>query len=148
MREARERFIRSTTQLTEEISSYAPALGMMTVAQQVAHAARVIDWFMEGAFRAEGFALDFEPQIRQVLATESLEQARAWFNTASLQAIETLAGLSDNELSVALPSGPVLGGLPRRAIVSALVDHTAHHRGALTVYARMQGIIPGDPYQG
>jgi uncharacterized damage-inducible protein DinB len=39
-----------------------------------------------------------------------------------------------------------MGGLPRYAIVSALTDHTAHHRGALTVYARLLGLVPPMPY--
>jgi uncharacterized damage-inducible protein DinB len=32
------------------------------------------------------------------------------------------------------------------AIFRAITDHTAHHRGALTVYARTQGIVPPMPY--
>ena len=32
------------------------------------------------------------------------------------------------------------------AIFSGITDHTAHHRGALTVYARVQGIVPPMPY--
>jgi uncharacterized damage-inducible protein DinB len=41
-----------------------------------------------------------------------------------------------------------MGGMPIYSIVSALVDHTAHHRGALTTYARANGIVPADPYGG
>ena len=36
----------------------------MTVAQQVAHAAQTIDWFIEGASRPEGFDLDFEKHAK------------------------------------------------------------------------------------
>ncbi len=36
--------------------------------------------------------------------------------------------------------------VPRFAIFSAITDHTAHHRGALTVYARLKGIVPPMPY--
>jgi uncharacterized damage-inducible protein DinB len=32
------------------------------------------------------------------------------------------------------------------AIFGAITDHTAHHRGALTVYARLNGIVPPMPY--
>ena len=31
-------------------------------------------------------------------------------------------------------------------VVSAITDHTAHHRGALTVYARVSGLVPPMPY--
>ena len=50
------------------------------------------------------------------------------------------------ELSQTLPEGPVMGGAPRLAAVSAIVEHTAHHRGALTVYSRLAGYTPNMPY--
>lgn len=143
---AHERFCRSTANLTESLPSFAPAPGMMTTAQQVAHTARVIDWFMEGAFRNEGFALDFDEQIKLVLAVDSLEAARAWMERSVSSATSILGSKSDEDLSAALPEGPIMGGMPRIAILSAITDHTAHHRGALTVYARLNGIEPPDPY--
>ena len=36
----------------------------MTVAQQVAHAAQTLDWFVEGAARPEGFDLNFHEHAR------------------------------------------------------------------------------------
>jgi uncharacterized damage-inducible protein DinB len=39
-----------------------------------------------------------------------------------------------------------MGGLPRCTILNALTDHTAHHRGALSVYARLLGLVPPMPY--
>jgi uncharacterized damage-inducible protein DinB len=39
-----------------------------------------------------------------------------------------------------------MGGLSRMAIFSAITDHTAHHRGALTVYARLNKLVPPMPY--
>ena len=47
-------FERSTRVLTETDSTFRPQEGMMTVAQQVAHAAQTLDWFVEGASRPEG----------------------------------------------------------------------------------------------
>jgi uncharacterized damage-inducible protein DinB len=54
--------------------------------------------------------------------------------------------LTDAELLAALPEGPIMGGVPRMAVFGAINDHTAHHRGALTVYARLNGIVPPMPY--
>jgi len=31
-------------------------------------------------------------------------------------------------------------------VINAIVDHTAHHRGALSVYARLPGKVPMMPY--
>ena len=55
LKSAHEYFNRSTRNLTEDHSTFVPAEGMMSAAQQVAHVAHTIDWFLEGAFRPEGF---------------------------------------------------------------------------------------------
>lgn len=47
-------FNRSTRNLPESLSRYAPAAGMMTTAQIVAHVAQTVDWFVEGAFPGGG----------------------------------------------------------------------------------------------
>lgn len=146
LRSAHEFFARSTRNLTEAHSTFAPADGMMTAAQQVAHVAHTIDWFMQGAFRPEGFDQNWEEQARVVGGYTSLEQARAWFERAIAQAIAKVEPLSDEELLVPLPEGAIMGGAPRIAIFSGITDHTAHHRGALTVYARLNGIVPPMPY--
>jgi uncharacterized damage-inducible protein DinB len=142
----REFFNRSTRNLTEELSGYAPAAGLMTTAQQVAHVAQTVDWFLEGAFRPEGFNMDFEGMGKEINAVTSLAAAREWFERAIASASSALGAKTDAELTAPLPPGPIMGGMPKMAIVGALVDHTAHHRGALTVYARLNGIVPPMPY--
>jgi uncharacterized damage-inducible protein DinB len=143
---AREYFNRSTRNLAEENSTFAPAPGMMTAAQQVAHVAQTIEWFLEGAFSPEGFRLDFEEQAKVVMGCTSLAAARAWFEKAVDAAKSAVAARNDAELLAPLPPGPIMSGAPRFAIFGAITDHTAHHRGALTVYARMKGIVPPMPY--
>lgn len=143
---AREFFNRSTRNLTEAHSGFAPAEGMMTAAQQVAHVAHTIDWFVEGAFRPEGFDQNWEQHAKLIASVTSLEKARAWFERAVEGAKAKLGPLSDADLLVPLAEGPIMGGLPRIAIISSITDHTAHHRGALTVYARLNGIVPPMPY--
>ncbi len=119
---------------------------MMTAAQQIAHAAHTIDWFVEGAFRPEGFDLNFEAQATAYMAVTSIADARAWFERAVAAASTTLGAKTDADLLVLMPPGPVMGGMPRMAILGAITDHTAHHRGALTVYARLNHIVPPMPY--
>ncbi|MCL4849285.1 MAG: DinB family protein, partial [Acidobacteria bacterium] len=143
---AHEFFNRSTRHLTEAHSTFAPAEGMMTAAQQVAHVAHTIDWFLEGAFRPEGFDQNWEEHAKVVAGYTSLEQARAWFERAVAAAKTKVESMSDADLLVPLPEGPIMGGAPRIAVFSALTDHTAHHRGALTVYARLNGVVPPMPY--
>ena len=144
---AQERFNRSTQSLTEDLSGFIPAEGMMSTAQQIAHTARVIDWFIEGAFRPEGFDMNFEAQIAQVLAVHSIAAARDWLDRSIASALNLIATKTDAELLAPLPEGPIMACLPRVSIFSAITDHTAHHRGALTVYARLNNATPPDPYQ-
>ena len=74
----KEYFDRSTRVLEEADSTFAPKEGMFTAAQQVAHVAQTIDWFVAGAFAADGFSMDFETMDKEVRAVTSLSAARAW----------------------------------------------------------------------
>ncbi len=142
----KEWFDRSTRVLTDEDEGYVPTEGAFTAAQQIAHVAQTVDWFMEGAFRPEGFSMDFEALDEEVRKVDSMTAARDWLNRAFAAASERLSRTSPEELAVPLPEGPVMGGAPRFAIVGAIQDHTAHHRGALTVYSRLRGHTPPMPY--
>jgi uncharacterized damage-inducible protein DinB len=139
-------FNRSTSALTEEDSNFAPVEGTLTAAQQVAHVGWTIDWFLEGAFRPEGFDLDFDKEKAAMEKVTSLAEARAWVERAFQAAAEVVGSKTMDELKAPIADGPVMGGEPRLAIVSAIQDHTAHHRGALTVYARLLGKVPPMPY--
>ncbi|MEE8128823.1 MAG: DinB family protein [Vicinamibacterales bacterium] len=143
---ALEFFNRSTGSLTEEDSTYTPVEGVFTAAQQVAHAAQTIEWFVDGAFAPGGFDLDFEGHERKVREVTSLSDARAWLAKSVEHAQAVVASKTDEEWGQPLPDGPVMGGQPRMSIFGAITDHTAHHRGALTIYARLRGKVPPMPY--
>ncbi len=142
----KEYFDRSTRVLTEADSSFAPKEGMFTAAQLTAHVAQTVDWFFHGAFAAGGFDLDFEQMNKKVLAVTSLDSARKWMDQACTAANTAIETRTDLEWAQPLPAGPIMGGMPRYAILGAIVDHTAHHRGALTVYSRLLGKVPPMPY--
>ncbi len=143
---ALEYFERSTRSLSEEDADFAPAEGVFTTAAQVAHVAQTIDWFIDGAFRQDGFPMDFEDMEKKVRAVTSLSDARAWLRQSVDNARATIESRSDADWAQPLPPGPVMGGMPRAAIFGAITDHTAHHRGALTVYARLRNKVPPMPY--
>lgn len=143
----REFFRNSTSCLEEKDSAFAPHEGMLTVAQQVAHAAQSVDWFMEGGF-GSGFDMDFEKQMAASNAVESLSAAMERFERSLAKAKAGVEARSDGDLCAPIPAGPVMGGAPRMAVISGIADHTAHHRGALTVYARALGKVPAMPYGG
>lgn len=141
-------FERSTRVLEEADSQFRPREDMMTAAQQVAHAAQTLDWFIEGVSRPEGFDLDFEKHAKGVASVTSLAAARQMLEKAYANAVQFLRSRGPEELARPLPPGPIMGGQPISDIVWAMVEHTAHHRGALTVYSRLLGKVPPMPYGG
>ncbi len=143
---SKEFFERSTRVLDEGDSGFRPKEGMMTVAQQVAHVAQTLDWFIEGASRKEGFDLDFEKHAKALASVTSLSDARQKLEAAYGNAIQFLRSRTAEQLAAPLPPGPVMGGQPISEIVWGMVEHTAHHRGALTVYSRQLGKVPVMPY--
>lgn len=138
-------FDTSTAWLGEEDASYAPVEGMFTSSQQVAHVAQTIDWFVEGAFGA-GWDMDFAGHEAKVREVTRLADARDWLVRAVENATTVLKAKSPEELSQPLPEGGIMAGSPRGGIVAGIAEHTAHHRGALTVYARLRGKTAPMPY--
>ena len=128
-------FQRSTGSLTETDSSFTPVEGTFFVAGQVAHVGQTIDCFIEGAFSPDGFDTDFPAHEKQIRAVTSLVEAMNWVRRAVENARQVVASKSEEEWAAPVAPGP-FGGLPRSIIFGGITDHTAHHRGALTVYAR------------
>ena len=145
LRMTRQFFNTSTACLTEADAGFSPVPGTWTVAQQVAHAAQSVEWFVEGAFRPEGFDTDWARHAAEVQKVQSLSEARAWLERAFDTAEKAFGSASAESLAQTLPPG-IMGGAPRWSVVSAIGDHTAHHRGALTVYSRLLGRVPAMPY--
>ena len=146
LQSARQFFHNSISCLQEEDSGYAPTPEMFTVAQQVEHVAQTIEWFFQGAFRPEGFDMNFEQHMADIKKSVSFRASVAHFDRAIEQAVQKLQQVSDEELFAPFPQGSMMAGAPKFAIVNGIVDHCAHHRGALTVYSRLLGKVPPMPY--
>jgi uncharacterized damage-inducible protein DinB len=139
-------FDRSTRVLDEADSGFAPKKEMFTAAQHVAHVAQTIEWFIQGAFAAGGFDMNFERLDKEVRKATSLNAARKWMERACAAANKAAESHTEAEWAELLPENPILGAVPRHIILGAMTDHTAHHRGALTVYSRLLGKVPPMPY--
>lgn len=145
LRSMREYFDRSTRPLGEEHSGFAPQEGLFTVAGHIAHVAQTIEWFYDAAF-AKDWNLDFEGMDKAVRGVTSLAQARTWFERAVDKALRETESHTEEEWASLFPPNPIMGEAPRFSILAAVTDHTAHHRGALTVYQRLLGLKPPMPY--
>ncbi len=124
-----------------EQGDFAPAEGMMTVAQQIHHIAYTVDWFREGAFGA-GFNMDFEALEAEVRRPITLQEALGELKATYDAYVASLEPMSEQELMAPMAPNPIFGEAPKVAVLSAQADHTAHHRGALSVYLRLLGITP------
>jgi uncharacterized damage-inducible protein DinB len=141
-------FNRSTRVLEEADSGFRPQPDMMTAAQQVAHVAQTLDWFVQGVSRPEGFDLDFGEHAKALQAVTSLSAARQALANAYKNAVAFFRARTPEELAKPLPAGPIMGGQPMSDVIWGMVEHTAHHRGALSVYSRLLGKVPPMPYGG
>jgi uncharacterized damage-inducible protein DinB len=143
---ATEKFFDRTARCLDEAdSAFRPHPATYSVAAHLDHAADAIDWFREGCLH-DRWSMDFESAIAESHRATSLEAARAELAMAFSRLREEIAGTSAERLAETLPDNPILPGKPRLHVVSAIVDHTAHHRGALAVYARLLGKEPLMPY--
>jgi len=140
------KFFNTTVSVFEESDAgYSPQPELYTVAGHIAHVADTVDWFVEGAF-GEGWDMEFDKLVARAKAVTSLADAKAWLERAFAHAIDVVGKASDGQLYEPIPDKRIMEGAPRVAIVSGITDHTAHHRGALAVYARLLGKVPPMPY--
>ncbi len=139
-------FKNATRNWTEADSNFRPTEDAMTVSGQIAHAALSVDWFVDGAVNPEGFDMDFERHMEEVAKITSLKEAQGLLDKAYARAIQTFRDGGMAFAFASMPEGPIMGGAPKIAIVSGIVEHTAHHRGSLSTYARINGTPAPMPY--
>ncbi len=143
-----EFFNRSTRPLTEKDSTFTPVPELYTVSQLVDHVAQTIDWFADAAFEGKGFSMDFEAHQKAVRQVTSLAAARAHLAKAFARVKKLAAATSMEQMSkpVVPADSMIMPGATPVMILSAMEEHTAHHRGALSVYSRLRGHVPPMPY--
>jgi uncharacterized damage-inducible protein DinB len=144
--ESTQKFFKTTLSIFEsDDAGFAPYPELYTVAGHVAHTADSIDWFIEGGFGG-GWDMEFEASIAKAKMVTSLQKATEWLDRSFANARGVVGAASDQVLFEPIPDTRIMGGAPRLAVVSGIVDHTAHHRGSLAVYARLIGKEPPMPY--
>lgn len=142
---SKEYLDRSTRVLEEEDSGFAPDENAFTVAVQMAHIGITVDWIMEGAF-GKGFNMDFGSHEMRAEDFTSLAAARGICDRNYQAAIDLVSSKTAEELNALCSPNPVVGEQPKWSAIDVIVEHTAHHRGALSVYTRLLGKVPPMPY--
>lgn len=161
----KEWFNRVISCFSEEDAAFRPREGMLSVAGQINHVTNGLEIFLAGVIlefdrlksrtwssRRRGAvwpSWDMEwsknSNSDPVQTDESLAGAVQAFNETIDMVAEVFAGLSEQELIKPLAPNPMRVLTPQR-IVNGICDHSAHHRGALSQYARLLGKDPKLPY--
>ena len=148
LRACRTFFERTTSVFTEEHAGYAPQEGRMTVAAQIAHVADTFDWFHDALLDMQGFDMDFEAMAKRVNSVKTLAEAREWFDRGHERLVAYVEASTPESMAVTLPENdPIMPGQSRAAILLAVIEHAAHHRGSLAIFARLAGLEPPMPYE-
>ncbi|MEX2672747.1 MAG: DinB family protein [Phycisphaeraceae bacterium] len=145
LKATRQFFLKTLSSFEQRDSTYQPMDGVYSVAGHVHHVADTVNWFVEAAF-GKGWNLDFEASIARSKQAMSLKDEKKHVDEAFARAEQAIGGANETELDEAIPDQALMPGTPRAGIVGGIVDHTAHHRGALAVYARLLGKEPPVPY--
>jgi len=138
-------FLNTVSCLSEEDSSFKPTDEMYTVAQQIGHTAETYSWFIDGAFSDKGFDMDQNGFIERTKSYKSFNKCVQQFKDSVENAIKKIESLPEKDFFTPI-TGEIMKGAPKMSVIGALSDHTAHHRGALSVYARLLGKTPKMPY--
>ncbi len=171
LRMHREFFHRTLECFRDEDAGFRVAPGTMTAAGQVLHAAAAIEFFLSGTFgmfegwspmsqRQRGFVdmswtqgtnsgpeeKSTAPEMEE--AGRSLKKAMEFFDRSMDSASAMFGARTLEELvQVPLPANPIFPPWFTAAhVFEIMIDHTAHHRGALAQYARGLGLEPKIPY--
>lgn len=145
LKATREFLLRGVSPLQEKHSGFRPHPGAFPIAGQLHHVAETVDWFVEGAF-GEGWDLDFAASVARAQSADSVTASLHLIEQAFDRVERVIAEADEAELEHEIPHREIMEGTPRYGIVAAITDHTAHHRGALSVYIRLLGLEPVMPY--
>jgi len=75
----------------------------------------------------------------------SFTQTVQGFNETMDLAAEVFGQLTPEEMTMRLPENPMRLHTAQQ-VLDIMIDHTAHHRGAIAQYARLLGKEPSIPY--
>lgn len=124
-----------------EHGDFKPSEEMRTVGQQIKHIALTTKFYYETVF-GSGFTMSFEDYKAEMKKPISLEKALKDLDECYNKAESLVGNKTAAELNAPLPDNPMLGEGTLESVIIRNTDHTAHHRGALTVYLRLLGIKP------
>jgi hypothetical protein len=141
--------VRLATKMPADKFNFAPTSpgefkGVRTFAQQVRHLSTVI-YMLSSAALGEKPPVDIGKDDSGPESVKTKEQLVAYLKGAVALAHKAAQNLSEKNMldDVKHPFNPT-GTMKRSAAVGMIGWHTFDHYGQMVVYARMNGVIPGD----
>jgi len=159
-------FSRAVSCLTEEDAAFQPRPDMLSVVGQIHHVTAAVELMLSGIYREFDRFGECERRSRRPGGTwfewgmdwalhanrdleatdRSLAGALQAFDETMDLAYGAFSQLTMAEMLQPLTPNPMQLATPRAVLHSGIIDHTAHHRGALAQYARLLGRDPQIPY--
>ena len=121
------------TEIPEESVAYTPWEGAMNFISLSDH----LDVSAKGILAA----IAGQSPSREVVPSQSLQEARTRLQDSGQQVAQALNGLSDYDLAREIPA---FGGrmMPLAQFAELLIMHEAHHKGQVWLMARQVGVKP------
>ncbi|MFY8300823.1 DinB family protein [Pseudoalteromonas sp. SS15] len=167
-----EFFLRTLSAFNDEDSNFRPQQNMLSVKDQVMHTVGAIELFVSAylatlestskithtSFRPGQVWLGSSTAVTDMRWTQNadkkqfdeevnMEEIKAIFSKTMAYASDAFAIPSEVELQQPIGENSLVPDFfCAEDIIEIMLDHTAHHRGALAQYARLLGHSPKIPY--
>ena len=128
--------------LKPEHGGFRPVDEMMTVSQQIKHIALTTRWFYSKALGTGFDFASFEEYLEEMKKPITLREALDLLNETYDESISAFEKMTGEEFDEVVKDDPMLGTFRKSDMILYNNEHTAHHRGALSVYLRLKGITP------
>jgi uncharacterized damage-inducible protein DinB len=120
-------------EIPEESAAHTPWEGAMNFMALSDH--------LDASARGLLAALNGQAPSREIVPSQSLQEARMRLHDSGAQVQEALSGLSDEDFAREIPA---FGGrnMPLSQFADVLTMHEAHHKGQVWLMARQVGVKP------
>ncbi|MCP4727525.1 MAG: DinB family protein [bacterium] len=128
--------------LKPEHGDFKPADEMLTASQQIKHIALTGKWFYSKALGTGFEFASFDAYLEEMQKPLTLQEALDLLNETYEESVRAFGNMTEKEFDEIVKDDPMLGTFKKSDMIFYNNEHTAHHRGALSVYLRLLGITP------
>ncbi len=128
--------------LKPEHGEFRPVEEILTASQQIKHIALTTRWFYSKALGTGFDFSSFDEYLEGMQKPIELMEAVRMLNETYDESVPAFEKMTEAQLGAVVKDDPMLGTFLISDLIYYNNEHTAHHRGALSVYLRLLGITP------